>query len=486
MTDSRLLTRLRAAGAALCLALPLGLSAGPQADRAIAAVRQLVASGEVKPGTQLRLRVKQGNMASLLGRELELKLEWERATGLLLDPSVMPQVDSLELIRRDAGVDLTIARNHEYADLFHGGLIENLGPPLERFGFQPGENNPDIILPRQQAMVGSTVVAIPADLDTLMLYVRQDLLDDPRHRQQFQARYGKPLALPRTWADYQQQVEFFHRPAEGLFGTTEPRDKPSGWMTWMPRYLSTAAPHRWLFDDQMRPLINSPQGIAATEEYVATVAHSPPQILVDGNDYNYTLPIVMRGSAYSTMLTLVTAKLANRADSPVRGKLVAAPMPGRQVATQFARRTHLVYGNHFVVPRTSRHKAVALLFAMWLTDPDIAVRSVTANGLADPYRHSSLAHERVQAMYTPQALAVLRDELPVAAPSGTGLPGDSEYLGSLNQNLWLAASGQISAKEAMARTAREWEAITERHGRNRQIAHWRQFKTLYPGPPAAN
>jgi hypothetical protein len=32
----------------------------------------------------------------------------------------------------------------------------------------------------------------------------------------------------------------------------------------------------------------------------------------------------------------------------------------------------------------------------------------------------------------------------------------------------------------MATTAREWDAITDRRGRHRQIAHWRTFKKLYP------
>jgi multiple sugar transport system substrate-binding protein len=75
---------------------------------------------------------------------------------------------------------------------------------------------------------------------------------------------------------------------------------------------------------------------------------------------------------------------------------------------------------------------------------------------------------------------VLKASLAQIAPSGTGLPGDSEYLAALNENLWLAASSKLTPKEAMARTAREWEAITERHGRAQQIAHWRAFRRSYP------
>jgi multiple sugar transport system substrate-binding protein len=105
---------------------------------------------------------------------------------------------------------------------------------------------------------------------------------------------------------------------------------------------------------------------------------------------------------------------------------------------------------------------------------------VAANGIADPYRYSSLRDDKVRAMYTPQPLQVLQAELPYTTPAGTGLPGDGDYLAALNQNIWLAARGDLSPKQAMAKTAREWEAITERLGRANQIAHWRAFRKLYP------
>jgi multiple sugar transport system substrate-binding protein len=65
-------------------------------------------------------------------------------------------------------------------------------------------------------------------------------------------------------------------------------------------------------------------------------------------------------------------------------------------------------------------------------------------------------------------------------PGGTGLPGDAEYMKALNQNLWLAAAGRLTPREAMQRTSREWEAITNRLGRAQQIAHWRDVRKLYP------
>lgn len=469
------------AAAALQLAVVSVAHAGEQADRAVAAVRQLIAKGEIKPGTPLRLRAKQGNMVSILGRDYQLQKEWERQTGILIDASVMPQLDSLEFIRSSSDIDLTIARNHEYADLFQSGLIEDLGPLFQRFGFAlPDAPASGYLLPRQQSRVGDHVVAVPADMDVALLFLRRDLLEDPAQRARFREQHGRDPGVPRTWQDYQQLVAFYNRPQDGFYGATEPREKLTGWMYWLPRYLSAAVPNQYLFDDRMRPLIDSPAGVAATDSYTATVPFSPPQALGEGKDYSYMLPFFVRGNAFSTILTVATAKIAGRDESAIKGKFIAAPMPGRVVGSKLVRRTQFIYGNNLVVPASAPNKALGFLFAMWLADIDNSARSVAANGIADPYRISHLDDERLRTLYTPQALDVLKAELPIVAPSGTGLPGNSEYLGVLSDNLWLAAGGRLSSKQAMAKTAREWEAITERLGRAGQIVHWRAVKKLYP------
>ena len=80
-------------------------------------------------------------------------------------------------------------------------------------------------------------------------------------------------------------------------------------------------------------------------------------------------------------------------------------------------------------------------------------------------------------------------EWAVTLPPGTGLPGDGEYLDALDQHLWLAARGELSAKEAMKRTAQDWERITQRRGRDKQLAWLRIFNAGFaatePGPGAA-
>lgn len=465
------------------LMLPAGLSiAGEQADKAIDGVKKLLADGSVKAGTTIRLVAKQGNIANFLGQNHDLKNRWEAATGILIDAKTMPQQASTDYIKNNSNVDLTIARNREYADLYHNKLIVDLTSLIERFDFKfvSSKGNAYLMLDKQ-AFYGGTPIAIPADGDIALLYLRKDLLENPENKQSYRKRFNESLKAPETWSEYQRQLEFFHQPDSGFYGSVEQRDEASAWMFWMPRYVSQKYPNQLLFDDNMKPLIDSEAGIAATESYLATLPVSPPDILNQSSNYTYTLPIFMSGKGYSTIITSAGAKVFNSPHSKVRDKYIAVPMPGIRVDGEVNRRTTLIYGNNLVIPATAQNKELAFLFAMWLTDPDISELALAEKGgFADPYRANHFRSEAIQAAYGNNVLDVALNEIPVTVPAGTGLPGDREYIAALNKQLFKASKGEQSAKEAMIATAREWEQITERYGREQQVKYWLKMKALFP------
>lgn len=451
--------------------------AGEQAERALAAARQLLDSGADPRNATIRVAFKSGNIAALLGPELELQKEWEQRSGVMITAKVIPQQPALQNLKANPDVDLTVARTHEFPDLLEQGLVEDLAPLLKEFGFRlDGAPPQGYVRPRLQGFFGDKVVAIPADGDVLILYLRRDLLESPAERAAFRKAYGRELSVPATWQEYDQLAEFFHRPQKGLYGTVEQRERDTAWMFWLPRYLSQGAPYRQLFDDRLKPLIDSPAGLAATESYVRTVRHSAPEILGDGKDYSYTTPIFMQGKAFSIIFTIAGAKLFNSSGSAVRGNFIAVPLPGNRVGGKLVRHNVPIYGNNLVVSSRAAQRKLAFLFTMWLTDPDNSLRTVgVRGGFTDPFRWNHLGDQRIRDLYTPEALAVFAKEWPAALPPGTGLPGDGDYIAALNQNLWLAASGKISAGEAMKRTAHEWEAITQQHGRDKQMSWLKTF-----------
>ncbi len=463
------------------LFLSLSSHAGKQAELAVQHVKSLISSGEVQSGEVLHLVAKQGNIANFLGEGHQLKARWESETGTVIDVHTMPQVASLNFIRQAEKVDLTIARNREYADLYQQSLIENLSSYEERF--QLGmEMDTDLILPTLQAEFAGNQVAIPADGDLAILYLRRDLLDDPDHQARYQQRYGQVLKAPETWKEYQQQVEFFHMPDKEIFGSLEQRDQSSGWMFWMLRYTSQSLPNQLLFDEEMNPLIDGPEGIAATENYIATVPYSPEGILNKDSNYTFTLPRFLNGKGYSTIITLAGAKIFNLPHSKVRGSYIAVPMPGIRIGDKLNRRTTLIYGNNLVIPKRAQNKELAYLFAMWLTDPDISLEAIgTKGGFSDPYRFSHLSNSEMQKIYTAEVLNTVQQEIHHTVPAGTGLPGDTEYISVLNEQIFLAASGEKTAHEAMRDVAVGWQDITNKYGRESQKQIWHEVRKNYPG-----
>ena len=118
---------------------------------------------------------------------------------------------------------------------------------------------------------------------------------------------------------------------------------------------------------------------------------------------------------------------------------------------------------------------------MWLTDPDVSAKSVgVEKGFADPFRYNHLNEQLIQSIYGDDTLKALSMSIDQTTFAGTGLPGDAEYMSSLNQNLLLAAEGKITAEKAMKKTSKEWDEITDRYGRNKQIELWSNQKRLYP------
>ncbi len=470
------------------LALPARALAGEQAEHALAAVKKMIAAGEVRPDATIKVAFKSGNIAALLGPELELQREWEQRSGIRISARVIPQQPALLNLKANPDIDLTVARTNEFPDLLDQALVEDLTPLLKQFGFQlDGAPPQGYIRPRLQGFFGDKLVAIPADGDVIVMYLRRDLLEDPAEKAAFRQAYGRELAVPATWSDYDQLVSFFNRPEKGLYGVAEQRERAGGWMFWLPRYLSQTAPYRKLFDDRLRPLIDSPAGIAATESYVRTVRHSPPDILNDGKDYSYTLSLFMQGKAFASVFTIAGAKLLNSAGSTVRGKFIAVPIPGNRVGDRIVRQNVPIYGNNLVVSSRGTQRKLAFLLSMWLTDPDNSLRTVgVKGGFTDPFRWNHLDDARIRDLYTADALAVFSKEWAIALPPGTGLPGDGDYLNALDQRLWEAASGKVSAAEAMKRTAQDWEKITQRRGREKQLPWLRQFETGFAASePAA-
>ena len=117
---------------------------------------------------------------------------------------------------------------------------------------------------------------------TAYLCYRKDMLNDPKNKREFKARYHRELAAPTTWKEYMQLAEFFNRPREHFYGTyISGKQGLALWYEWLNFVYSYGGN---ILDTQHGDeygdiAINSPQNVAATEQYIKLIPFSPPDTL---------------------------------------------------------------------------------------------------------------------------------------------------------------------------------------------------------------
>jgi multiple sugar transport system substrate-binding protein len=76
-------------------------------------------------------------------------------------------------------------------------------------------------------------------------------------------------------------------------------------------------------------------------------------------------------------------------------------------------------------------------------------------------------------------LAAVKDT--IASPNAVvdlRITGAAEYFDALDTQLARAVAGEVTAQEALDQVAKDWEAITDRLGREQQIKLYRQMLGL--------
>ena len=189
-----------------------------------------------------------------------LRLEWES-----LD--LNPLVDSLFTRGglRDGTWDIAFIVTDWLAEAVHDGLLRDLAPFMAA---DPVPDYPDGWASALTGMqrFGDAVYGLPYHDGPECLVYRTDLFADPAAQAAFAARFGYPLAVPRTWRTFEDVARFFTRPEDGLSGTVFAAF-PDGHNT-----VYDFSLHLWsrggeLTDGDGMPTLDSPQAVAALDFY---------------------------------------------------------------------------------------------------------------------------------------------------------------------------------------------------------------------------
>jgi multiple sugar transport system substrate-binding protein len=308
-----------------------------------------------------------------------------------------------------------------------------------------------------------------------MFYYRKDKLEDPAEQEAFKAKYGKDLAVPATYEDYRNVVEFFTRPDEKLYGAAEWRVKGAAYWWFWQRLWSNGGTY---FNDDMTAAINSEAGVKALEDMKDLNQFMPPDVLSFG--YAETVEAMSNGSVFSNITWPAAAKnVSDPANSKTSGMWGYATVPG--YASGAPKSMSAPGYNLIVNDNSDKNKEALYLYTQWLTSPENLIEAnKNPAGNTDVIRESIFADPSMQGAFPGDDgyLDAQKANLAQAVPDPI-LPGYTEYTQALEIEISEFLTGNKEAKDALDSAASQWEDITDGFGRDTQKAIWQAFLQAY-------
>jgi multiple sugar transport system substrate-binding protein len=270
----------------------------------------------------------------------------------------------------DDGLDVLVMRHRFLGALVQKGQVRSIDSILadnsiHDVAFMPRQQ----LFPnwwRELSSYGNSTYGYPFTGLTTFLCYRKDLLNDPANQTTFRARYHRVLKPPTTWAEYTQVAEFFTRPEENLYGTyIQGKQGLALWYEWLNLVYSFGGnildtQRGWEYSDVV---VNSPQNVAATEQYLKLTAFSPPDTLNYG--WGEALSALQQGHVFMGLLWNDQAPfLEDPKVSKVAGKIGYSLIPSNSPSSSpepFSQLEGLTY----LIPTESKHPREAYRFIEW-------------------------------------------------------------------------------------------------------------------------
>ena len=444
---------------------------------------------------------------------LEVKEEFEAATGAQLEIVRAPGVEHYPTIISDmtnhvGKYDASIAAGWWIGDMAAGGHLL----PYDKFYGDPRfpKWSADDVLPGPRALLsyGGKRYMVAYDHDGQVMYYRRDLLNDKRHKEAFERKYGYPLAVPQTWQQFRDAVEYFDGqdlggdgvPGHGIVMALKPGSQGMfNYMSMSASYvIGPTNPNLYWFDPQtMRPLIESPGHLRALQFFVDLIKFGPHEMLTwdHGRGWDYFLA----GHAAFALTWGDLGALAQAPGSKVKGKTGAAMMPGTQeyydieharwvkapginrvgntagaswagVISKYSRQPEAAY--FLLSLLATKEKSVVYAARGWDgIDPGRTFHFLPPQGTGtiDQYLRAGWDEADIRD-YLGAFYATFNDkqQLPYLR-----IPGAYSYVLALDLHLMEAAGGQLTPAAALKAAAADFDEITIRLGRERQREAYR-------------
>jgi multiple sugar transport system substrate-binding protein len=316
---------------------------------------------------------------------------------------------------------------------------------------------------------GGQRYAIQLDGDIIMGYYRKDLFDDPKEKEAFKAKYGYDLAPPTNWDQVLDIQEFFTRDtnADGavdLWGYADQAKRGRSFYWYLLRYLANyPGDEPQYFDPEtMEPKINTPEAVAALENYVAAVKNGPPGVL--GWEWDELNSAFLKGGV---------AMMFHWPDEGKQASQLEAAVPGAKMGFFVPPKRSMTFGGWIMgVSKDSANPEAAYAAMRYLLSPEISLEMVTdPDSGQDFFRLSHFEADVTKSLVAPDYLETFNAAIAQLFPE-LRTPGSFEYYDTLDVQVQKALAGEASAKDALGAAASQWNAITDRLGRDEQKAKY--------------
>jgi multiple sugar transport system substrate-binding protein len=461
-----------ATGAALASAMPTALAADGDTDFHVeVASRAKALAGGSTQG--LRILIPAGceaNLAPVVARFKEL-------TGIVvaLESVAVDEINTrltLDTLGGTGTYDLALPATFGLPDLVASGAITSLSSFAQKHepaGFR------DEILYSIGDSFDNELYGFQADGDAYTMFYLRDLLESPDEQARYADTYGEALGIPRTWAELDRQMAWFHRPDENIAGGLLFRTP--GYLAWE-WWVRFHAKGYWPLSETLTPQIHSDAGVAALEELIRATEYLAPNVSSLGLTENWER--FSRGNVYCNIGWGGTQKFLNKPGSAVRDRLTYGPTPGGIIDGELLLTPYFNWGWNYVVTSISEQPELAYLFALFASTPTMSTIAVAqADGFFDPFRPEHYTDEQITDIYSAEFLKVHELSLKTAIPD-LYLANQSNYFNALSEGLAKSLNKTSSPEEALRGVAQKWDLISSRLDVVKQQERWKELRAKYP------
>ncbi|AWN15418.1 extracellular solute-binding protein [Salinisphaera sp. LB1] len=197
-----------------------------------------------------------------------------------------------------------------------------------------------------------SIYGLPQEGDVMVMYVRKDMLEDPKEKAAFQKKYNKKLPQTfdefeaLTWDDYKDVMAFFTRPDKNLYGIGLQYAKTyDNFSCYYYPFVFSKGQHIWNPKTRnVQGILNTEQNAKSLEEFVALQKYCPPGSNQVG--IPELADLFTKGKVFSCIQWAAMGPTMIPDD--LRGKVMVVPPPAFQVNGE-KKRTYTLGGQPWVI-----------------------------------------------------------------------------------------------------------------------------------------